>query len=51
MLDPDQNHEKLKIIFETNVKYRILNSPLVQDEDHLETERSIQKWTQHSNTK
>lgn len=51
MLDPDQNHEKLKKIFETNVKYRILNSPLVQDEDHLETERSIQKWTQHSNTK
>lgn len=51
MLDPEKNHHALKNMFETNVNYRILNSPLVTDEDHLETEESIQKWKHNSNIK
>lgn len=36
MLDPDKNFYKLKKIFDNNKKYRVLNSPLVDDDDHLE---------------
>lgn len=36
MLDPDKNFYKLKDIFDNNKKYRVLNSPLVGDANHLE---------------
>ncbi|MCI8575468.1 MAG: transglutaminase domain-containing protein [Bacilli bacterium] len=45
MLHPDDNLTKLKEIFETNIEYRIINSPLVKDEDHLETEEKVKKWS------
>lgn len=36
MLNPDENFDKLKEIFEKNKKYRVLNTPLISDSDHLE---------------
>ncbi len=36
LLDPDKNFDKLVEIWNTNRKYRILNSPLVGDWDHLQ---------------
>lgn len=36
MLEPDKNFEKLKYIFDNNKKYRAINSPLLNDEDHIE---------------
>ena len=36
MLNPDENFDKLKEIFENNKKYRVINTPLLSDEDHLE---------------
>lgn len=36
MLDPDKNFHKLKDIFENNKKFRTINTPLLNDEDHLE---------------
>ena len=36
MLEPDKNFEKLKYIFDNNKKYRVINSPLLNDEDHIE---------------
>lgn len=35
MLDPDENFDKLIYIWNLNRKYRILNSPLVGDWDHI----------------
>lgn len=36
MLEPDKNFYKLKKIFDSNKKYRVLDSPLVNDNNHLE---------------
>ena len=36
MLDPDKNFEKLKDIFDHNKKYRVINTPLLNDSDHIE---------------
>ncbi|MFA6269652.1 MAG: transglutaminase-like domain-containing protein [Candidatus Paceibacterota bacterium] len=35
MLNPDENFDELVNIWNTNKKFRILNSPLVEDNDHL----------------
>lgn len=37
--DPDANFDKIKYLFDNNKKYRILNSPLVGDKNHLEIKR------------
>lgn len=36
MLNPDENFDKLKEIFENNKRYRVINTPLLNDEDHFE---------------
>ena len=36
MLDPDANFKKLKEIFDNNRKYRVINTPLLDDDDHIE---------------
>ena len=36
MLNPDDNFNKLKNIFDNNKKYRVINTPLLSDEDHTE---------------
>lgn len=36
MIDPDKNFHKLKYIFDNNRKYRVINTPLLNDEDHIE---------------
>ncbi|MCA9487059.1 MAG: transglutaminase domain-containing protein [Candidatus Woesearchaeota archaeon] len=35
MLEPDKNFNALVSIWNTNKKFRILNSPLIRDDDHL----------------
>lgn len=36
MLNPDKNFKKLRQIFENNKKYRVINTPLLNDDDHIE---------------
>ena len=36
MLNPDKNFEKLREIFNNNKKYRVINTPLLNDSDHIE---------------
>jgi len=36
MLNPDENFYKLKEIFDNNKKYRVINTPLLNDDDHTE---------------
>lgn len=36
MLNPDDNFDKLKEIFENNKKYRVINTPLLNDTDYIE---------------
>lgn len=36
LLEPDKNFDKLFQIWRTNKKFRILNSPLIDDADHME---------------
>lgn len=36
MLNPDDNFDKLKELFENNKKYRVINTPLLNDDDHIE---------------
>jgi len=35
MLDPDKNFDEILKIWDTKKKFRILNSPLVGDADHV----------------
>lgn len=36
MLDPDKNFSELLYIFKNSKKFRVLNTPLLSDDDHLE---------------
>lgn len=36
MLNPDKNFYKLKNIFDNNKKYRVINTPILNDSDHFE---------------
>lgn len=36
MLNPDKNFKKLKEIFDNNKRYRVINTPLLNDDDHIE---------------
>ena len=36
MLNPDENFKKLRKIFNNNKKYRVINTPLLKDDDHIE---------------
>ena len=36
MLNPDENFNELKNIFDNNKKFRVINTPLVNDDDHIE---------------
>ncbi len=36
MLEPDKNFDELRYLFENDKKFRVLNTPLLGDKDHLE---------------
>lgn len=38
MLDPDENFDTLRYLFENDKRYRVINTPLTSDKDHLELE-------------
>lgn len=38
MLDPNKNFDTLRYLFYTDKKFRILNTPLISDKEHLEIE-------------
>lgn len=38
MLDPNKNFDELRYIFDNNKRFRVLNTPLISDKEHLELE-------------
>ena len=38
MLDPNKNFDELRYLFYNDKKFRILNTPLISDNEHLELE-------------